>query len=357
MLRDTSAAVAVETEARELPPAPAVPAFTKPSWWDDELDVNRRDGRLQAIVKAFVTGTMKGRMNGEVGNGRHFYTARKNGTELWIFKDNPRVKLNICIAKKVNGYFVGNASSIMAIRQANNGKLNWVGGAQKIQEILSDVMPMVPFRLFKDAQLDINSFHVIDKAPDEMIDVGRRRNGKNVLTHYTGAMVFKIEVNPRSRGIQGKSARYFLFDIDRNDLALKNFNAFLSELRRPVTSIADAYDSLKPDEVRNAERFMKRPCERQGEWFFIPVQGRFKRKTESTTWSGARRRGRHPFVEACLQSKGNRPHYVQFLSEEGYVTGKVRHGGHEHKPIILKGWHKPVPNAAVESFKISGAID
>jgi hypothetical protein len=39
------------------------------------------------------------------------------------------------------------------------------------------------------------------------------------------------------------------------------------------------------------------------------------------------------------------------------VRGKVSHGGHEHKPIILDGWHKPVPNTAVGSFKISGAVD
>ena len=67
--------------------------------------------------------------------------------------------------------------------------------------------------------------------------------------------------------------------------------------------------------------------------------------------------GRPSRQAATLQSKNNRPHYVQFLSVEGYVKGKVTHGGGEHKAIMLKGWCKAVPNTAVESFKISGQVD
>jgi hypothetical protein len=39
------------------------------------------------------------------------------------------------------------------------------------------------------------------------------------------------------------------------------------------------------------------------------------------------------------------------------VRGRVYHGGFEHNPIDLKGWHKAVPNTAVESFRISGDVD
>lgn len=39
------------------------------------------------------------------------------------------------------------------------------------------------------------------------------------------------------------------------------------------------------------------------------------------------------------------------------IEGYVRHGGGDHRPIKLDGWHRPVPNTATKSFKISGAID
>jgi len=150
----------------------------------------------------------------------------------------------------------------------------------------------------------------------------------------------------------GKDEDYFLFDIDRNDLKLKNFNVFLSKLARPCSSIEDAYASLKPKEIFDAERFMGKQCERQGEWFFIPVQGEHEVKKEAK-WN----RGRPARQGAILQAKGNRPHYVEMLSDEGYVKGKVTHGGGGHIPINLKQWHRAVPNTATESFKISGDVD
>lgn len=345
--------------AYDFDPAPIVETkkFVEPHWWNDDFSDSYTD-KVRKIVKSFIEGNLD-RAKYQAMNARHVFSTKNNGTELWMLKDNPSLKVRVCVARVVNGGFVGNSSGLMAMRQAlsknrKRAKINWGGGRLKIQEVLQDCMPMVPFRLFTETRLDLNLLSIIDKAPDEMIDVGRKEKGKPVLTHFTGAMLFKIGVRSRSRGVTGETERFFLFDIDRNDLALKNFNVFLSRLGRPATSIEDAYDSLKPDEVRNAERFLKRPCDRQGEWFFIPVQGDFKTKKLPSYSNGL---GRPAKVRAELRSKGNRPHFVEELSEEGYVRGKVTHGGFEHKPIELETWHKPVPNTAVESFKISGAVD
>lgn len=336
---------------------PVIPEFTKPKWWDNPG--NGRAGVLRSMIKSYLTGTLPKRVNPDLSN--HVYYV-KNG-DLWMFKNNPSLKISRCIVKKVNGAYVGNSSGLTFIRSAptkrqKRGRVCALGGILKIQEILEDVMPMVPFQMFKDAKLDINSFHLIDKGPSEVLNVtdGGSWRDRN-RSHFTGAMVFRMNINPRSREIEGEKEAYYLFDLDRNDLEMKNVNFFLSRLCRPVTSIADAYASLKPKEVADAERFLKQPCQRQGEWFFIPVQGRFKRKTDQTNWRGFVQRGRPRFVEAILQSKGNRPHHVKFISEEGYVIGEVTHGGKEHKAIKLTTWCKPVPNTAVESFKISGAID
>ena len=337
------------------------PTFFKPTWWGEDHRDNY-EGRCRMVVEKFMRGTLKGRIHTSNMNGRHVYYTKNQGTELWLFKNNPSIKANILVALKLENGFVGNSSSLMALRQVQSkkqiaegkrGRLTWTGGAQKIQDVMSEAMTMVPFRVFKEAQLDIKTIRIIEKAPDEMVDVGRTVKGKKVDTHFTGACLFTLKVNKRSREIQGKTEDYFLFDIDRNDLKLKVWNPFLSKLARKATSVADAYASLKPQEVRDAERFLGYEVPRQGEWFFIPVIGEFKRAKVLNRWG----RGRPADAEATLQSKGNRPHFVTKLSEEGYVQGKVTHGGHEHKPIELETWHKPVPNSAVESFTISGSVD
>lgn len=341
MLKDTSA-LRIESiieEARQ----PKAPAYIEPAWWPHaRYKGENRGSSTQWIVKQFVLGKFKGKVLDHCCNGRHIYSTRKNGTELWLFKDNPANKFRFCVAKKVNGAFIGNASSLSWMRQ--NGKLyNLSGRNERIQKTLRSVMPMVPFQMLKENRFDINTLKIIDRGPEEKLKLRSRDQDQ---AHFTGAMLFSID------GKKGEK-QYFLFDIDRGDLEQGVFNPFLSKLAKPCHTIAEAYDSMKPEEVRNAERFLKRPCPRQGEWFFIPVAGNFTPAREKD-WYG---RQTLLHAEAILQSKGNRPHYAAKLSEEGYVTGKVKHGGHEHPDLLLEGWHKPVPNSSVQSFTITGGID
>jgi len=61
-----------------------------------------------------------------------------------------------------------------------------------------------------------------------------------------------------------------------------------------------------------------------------------------------------------LQAGNNRPNYAERGTEidgKTYVTGKVSHSGREHKDIKLVGWHRVIPNTAIESFTIEGDID
>ncbi len=309
-----------------------VPSHVTPPWWNDDF-TNEYTNQCRSVVKRFVDGNLIGLQTASKNPGRHKYESRNNGTELWLFKDNPTNKVWFCVAKVVNGTILGNASSLAVIKNLRTGELtplNW--GTLKIQEVLQDVFTMVPFRLFEDAGLDIDTFQTIEKGPEELVKVARIQDPQE--RHFTGAIVFTL------RNTGGELA-YYLFDLDRNDVALKTWNPFLSKLPNPVTSIADAYDSLKPQEIKDAERFLGKPCPRQGEWFFIPSK-------EDHKDSG------NP---AVLRNPGTRDHEVEVLSEDGFVKGRVTHRGWEHAAIILRGWHKPVGNGAVESFKISGAID
>lgn len=347
----------IEAQREEARP----PEYNRPDWFDDleSRTGMRRHEKMAAtfkyreVMKMFVEGTARGNMRVNANNGNHIFFVKNKGTELWLFKNNPSLKIKRCVAKKVNGAFVGNSSSLFFMKQKGGKIVNLNNGQMAFQRVMEEVMPLLPFDMFKETKLDINSIEMIDRGPGEKLDLGQNRKGVPILTHFMGAMVFKIRARSRSAELHynGKTDQYFLFDIDRNDVKLKNLNFFISRLARAVTSIDDAYASLKPQEVMDAERFLGKPCERQGEWFFIPVQGDFKPKTERTVNGGQAQ------MEARLQSKGNRPHYVRKISEEGYVTGKVWHGGREHKDIELETWCKPVPNTAVESFKISGAID
>lgn len=341
----------IATHRAILEPEKKAPEFIKPTWWDMPQEESYT-GRCRSVIKNFLNGNLHGKITTLVSNGQHIYSTRNNGKELWLYKNNPSVKVNICVARKVDGGYIGNSSGMMAMRNALSKKIGWTGTQQKIQEVMAECIPMVPFLIFKEARLDINSFEIVEKGQQERLEVFRLWSKVIEGRHYTGAMVFKMNIVSRSRGVMGKTEDYYLFDIDRNDLKLKVFNPFLSKLPGPAKTIAEAYALLKPKEISDAERFLGRECERQGEWFFIPVQGRFKRQRDESA-----RLGRKPFLQARLSSKGQRPHTVQFLSEEGYVTGRVNHTGGEHPEMYLKGWHKPVGNGAVESFKISGAVD
>lgn len=75
--------------------------------------------------------------------------------------------------------------------------------------------------------------------------------------HFVGAMIIQVK------------EKYFLFDLDRNEVKHYRFNPFLAELPYPVKTIEEAYESLKPKPVVDALKRGKKVL-RQGEWFFIP---------------------------------------------------------------------------------------
>ena len=325
-------------ELQQAAAAPAIPVFVKPHWWDNPTNCrykkqgngNRVNCRL--LVKAFLTGTFVGEMPGYGGrSGLHNYFMR--GEELWLRKDNVKKPYEVCVAKRINGNLFGNSSSICGV-VTPKGKMLWQSVRLVIQETLSECIPMVPFRLFEETGLDISKMRLVERGPEQWIDAPEWRKDRT-RTHFMGAMLFEIE------------GAYFLFDADQNDVKLHNLNVFLSRLKAPASSIKEAYDSLKPQEIKDAERFLGRECPRQGEWFFIPSSGQHVQQTDPASRA----------VQAKLQAKGNRPHFVEQISTDGFVRGRVDHGGREHAPIRLDGWHKPVGNGAVQSFKISGAID
>ena len=261
----------------------------------------------------------------------------------------------------------------------------------------------VPFRIFAAAGLEIGKARVVERGPSETVVVqvksysAGRRTLRDDFRHYTGACLLKI------------NGRYVLFDIDREDIKHKLFNAFIVQLPQPVQSIREAYISLKPNEVLEAEKENRR-IERQGEWFFIK---RFNKLPELhrpceallamadrppdaskmgasqiyshyapgrtygvefpsdeltqnylakvKEWETVLYRIQHAVPHNGELYQGNhRPHLAeQFVVHESVrlVSGQVVHSAGEHRDLQLNGWWEALPNKAVQSWQVNGDID
>lgn len=256
-----------------------------------------------------------------------------------------RVPVSLVLARRFNGFIVGNSSAMPSInvkQQRLPEDLRSGGRNFMVQLALGRVVPMVPFRVLEDAKLNIDGLQVVDFTGPEYFgileDVRNPRTGKAepkvVSRHFGGACLIRID------------ATYYLFDVDRKEIGNQIFNPFLSKLPGAAQTIAAAYEMLKPQAVKDAEKAGKE-CMRHGEWFFIPafpVIGTLK-----------------GLPEGILDNGVNMSHKSEFWCEEhNVVTGKINHrwGWREHKDLQLdKFWYTPVPNTAVESFKVTGRVD
>jgi hypothetical protein len=292
----------------------------------------------------------------------------------------------IAIRTKEN-LVVGNSSILPNIgayssygnRQANNLQTT-------IQRLLESKVTMVPFTVFDQAKLDVTAFKIVEAGRPEqvtrLVRSGRYdKEHKEIMTtanvHFTGASLFEVD------------GKYFLFDIDRREVAHKIFNPFLVQLTGKYKTIKEAYQSLKPKLVVDAEKKGQKVL-RQGEWFFVPTKKpkipKLSAKEKMLLLVGIDSwRAKSPVVTAnmskaeitklykeaeilldrvpkqvSLQAGQNRPNNAQVGLKVGrhfVVTGKVRHSGREHADLVLKNWYIAIPNTSIASFTITGDID
>jgi len=206
---------------------------------------------------------------------------------------------------------------------------------------------MLPFSAFIQAGLKVTNTRILDQGGAETV---KRQTGQNrdkslkfQDVHFTGASLFQ------------NGTAQFLFDIDRLEIEHGVFNPFIVELPRQVSTIAEAYDSLIPLEVRTAQAEGKTVL-RQGEHFFIKVAEASAYKADKSPRDSDWNDG---YIEGRMSAQGNRDHVAtRFNAKSGLVSGFVKHQGREHIDTDLtSGWFKPVPNTAVKAFTISGDID
>ena len=355
-------------------------------------------GSWQLAADAFLAGkNAKGKYKKHVF-GMYLITESRNtdgtldGTETLAYRTSDGKK-DIVAVRTLNGVF-GNSSILpmigrtMAWGNANNNR-----DQTPIQMYIRSKAKMIPMYQLKQSGFNMGSIKVIDQGKEETVTV--KQPGKysyetqkdepqpDLQNHFTGAMLLEC------KKADGKVFQ-FLFDIDRNEIAHKRFNAFFVELQKPVKNIDAAYKSLKPKQVLAAE-LKGLNVKRQGEWFFIPTkykpkgvkkdqkdfpfQDRLLMAAIGRGWGFENFFSKEEIArltkkneklngmiggEKTLRAGQNRPNTVERgIIEKGitYVQGKVKHTGREHEDLELDGWHIAIPNTSVQSWQLDGKID
>lgn len=263
----------------------------------------------------------------------------------------------------------------------------------------------LPFTLFNEVpDVDVRNFSWIVKPVaekvTEMIDNGYKQPRIPHIRHFSGACLFAI----------GDSV--FLFDIDRKEIAENGiFNPFLTKLPKRVETVAEAYEILEPNVVKQAIRDGIE-VQRQGEFFFVKhsdvcplTPDLTKEEFQIIRYPPSRRgygitgdrygdsdakpldansdaletsEGRE-FQTAALRYQEIYKRYVSQSPKEGrlgksstgshgvekflklgddtFVSGKVTQARRQHGDLYLKGWYKVYPNTGTLSWTITGKID
>ena len=380
-----------------------------------------REPVMVEITENFLLPKPKKRVwgNFRIEDGKIIY--RSTPTTKWdsesrSYKPVENSDTDVIAIKTQNGTVLGNASILPLIgRYFSYGNESRNTTQTKIQTVMenSEDFDLVPFGMFEEMDLDIETYTMINGGGAETIKRERpnpkyNRNQYREMeekgipetvimdSHFMGSKLFSVN----GFGQKKEGAIKFLFDIDRNEIKHGIFNPFVvqpPENGTPIKTVEDAYASLIPLEVKTAMETGK-DVKRQGEWYFIPADKSPEEKKDYTeaekrdfglalgiqklnengwndnSYSDAKKLlGNEEFdrlrnlvvptenpIRFELRAGKNRPNHAEFgLQKDGvsYVKGEISHSGREHKTITLNDWHIAMPNTAIGSFTITGDVD
>lgn len=209
-------------------------------------------------------------------------------------------------------------------------------------EIKSRAKINIPFNVLESAGLKLNETKIIEQGPEETFTIqGQKR-------HFTGYVLLE------------NHNRKFFMDIDRIEIQHGIFNVFFVEVDSSVKNKNEAYESMKPEAVKLAEK-MKVEYKRQGEWFFLPTGKKTQVKEKNIFNRILRPEENLKYKdEITLQQfqishgKG-RPNTLFKVVINGVpqneVCGVVCHSGREHKPLNLGYVNTEHPKNQVDMFE------
>jgi hypothetical protein len=149
---------------------------------------------------------------------------------------------------------------------------------------------------------------------------------------------------------------YWTPAIDRRYLCGRDdVHLFIAQVPAGDT-VAEAHESLKPEEVRQAEARQPGGVQRQGEWFFVPLRPEEADRLElhRKTWPRAVKLnvgvgpGRNPHVAEMVVTidRRTRTGHREFRQREVYARGVVVHA--DHREVRLGDWSRVYRNREVD---------
>ena len=147
--------------------------------------------------------------------------------------------------------------------------------------------------------------------------------------------------------------------------ALDEMNYFISHLPYRVRTVKEAYEALKPQEIKDAE---ERGVEvkRQGEWFFAPFKKNDKEMAKffAITQKFLKKYTRQEALPKRVQTNNEHVCRIFQPNDTIYARGKVYHKNlfgrltGEHRSLKLGDeWHVAFHNTEIESWSVNGKFD
>jgi hypothetical protein len=246
-------------------------------------------------------------------------------------------------------------------------------------------MILLPFSALDAAGIDLETIRSVDILPDRydyvahtgpecdmprFQDAGEIRRNVfhgdgtatwHVAVHRMGESVFTASYVERGKGYADYSRAAFLSSFDAQESRRRGY--FLCQLPDvPVSTVAEAYDALKPAEVKHYEA-SGGTVTRQGDIFALPMPHLTTRDLDGPTLHSGRLLGTsHIATEVrVVRAIGSDPVVT-------YARGWLRHRPErswnrpQHSPRKMEDgrtWHRIVKNTVAEgrSWQVSGGVD
>jgi hypothetical protein len=189
-----------------------------------------------------------------------------------------------------------------------------------------------------------------------------RRRFVEVIPKWPWNSLESVEAHARSRG--GRVLKETRDDwrvemwtpsVDRRYLCGRDdLHLFIAQVRAGDT-VAQAHESLKPDQVRQMESLAPKAVRRQGEWFFLPpsdeelerLERDLRQRSRATRRSAPLGQGARPHLADLVVrvDRRTRTQHREYRQPEVYARGAVLHT--DHRPLWLDGWSKVVRNREI----------
>ena len=201
--------------------------------------------------------------------------------------------------------------------------------------------------------IEVMEFNVIDWENDRYLDTGRlNKQGEPIMDHVLGGSLFEYE------------GSYFVTGMDLSGVDPRGM-FFLTEIATEQiekfgepTSMVEAMELLKPDEVKKAE---EAGCKvyRQGEHFFIEVSDEHFKVGDV----------QKPYMIKNMAEDREDRHYASegfMMDGMQFVRGIVKHMGKQHRMLKLykegtkakdRKWFVQHESVQANSWSASGNVD